>query len=540
MSNFVSVLRAPDASYGATETSPFRFEEKATATNDVKFEYVVGENSAKVLVYPSGAPVKFLKLRFKGDMRQVCSVYGDAWERGGDGNDLEWRSIMPHRPLPWFCMAKSATQIACYGVKTGPDAFVFWQVDHHGVTLFLNLMSGNNGTDLKEPLVACEVIEYFSGEGDDAFTVEKRFAKMMCDNPVLPKEPIFGVNNWYWAYGKISRESVNIETDYLMQMCDGTKHRPYMIIDDGWQINRTYGRGSYIGGPWIANDKFGDMRKMVEDINAKGAKSGLWFRPLLAIGDIPEEAKLLSHYSGLSLDPTHPYTLEKVEKDAKSIVSWGFDLVKHDFSIIDYFGFGNLTPSFIADNLSKPNRACYNKSITAATATKNLYKTIQNAVGDKDIIGCDTVSHLTAGIHACYRAGGDTSGRNFEWTRRNGVNTMMRLPLNENFYLLDPDCAAFTEKVDPSLNLDFLEMCAITGVTTLASVTPGILTDKQMQRINEIYRIADKNESRYTIKYYDRTSVPEIFVSEDGKKEREFDWESAYDGARTQLAWLDQ
>lgn len=71
----LSLLRMPDAVYGATEASDFRFEENLT--NDVKYEYLIGDNSAKVVVYPSGSPVKYLKLRFRGDLRGVDKVYGD-------------------------------------------------------------------------------------------------------------------------------------------------------------------------------------------------------------------------------------------------------------------------------------------------------------------------------------------------------------------------------------------------------------------------------------------------------------------------------
>lgn len=535
---FVSVLRKPDAVYGATEQSPFRFEEKANATNDVKYDYVVGKNSAKVIVYPSGSPVKFLKLRFNGDMQHVEAVMGDQWERCGVDYPIEWRSVCAGRVLPWFCYAKSKDFIACYGVKTGPDAFVSWQIDPHGVTLFINLLSGNNGTDLLEPLIACEVVQHESLEGEDAFFVAKRFAKIMCDTPVLPSSPIYGVNNWYWAYGKISRESVKQETEQIVRLCDGVKNRPYMIIDDGWELNRTFGKGAYLGGPWLPNAKFGSMQATAEDIHAKGAKAGLWFRPLLRIGDIPEDAKHEVTAGGVTLDLTHPYTLEQVESDARSFRSWGFDLIKHDFSTFDTLGWGTITPNFINDKLTNPNRVCYDKTITMATAIKNLYKAIQRGAGNVDVIGCNTISHLTAGIHSCYRTGGDTSGRSFEWTRSNGINSMMRLPLNDTFYLVDPDCACFTERVDTSLNLDFLEMCAITGVTTLASITPNILTDKEEQRINTIYQIADKNKNRYSIKNYDKNSNPDIFVSKNGKDEKEYNWESAYDGARNIISWL--
>ena len=180
----------------------------------------------------------------------------------------------------------------------------------------------------------------------------------------------------------------------------------------------------------------------------------------------------------------------------------------------------------------------YDKTKTTATILKNLYKALQKGAGDKDIIACNTISHLTAGIHSIYRTGNDTSGRAFEWTRRDGVNCVMRLPLNEAFYNADPDCAPFTERVPFEANLQFLEMCAITGMTTLASIKLGFLTDEQMQQVNAVFRIADENKLRYQIADYDKTSNPETFVSPDGKDRKRYHWSNTYDGSRIVLDWF--
>ena len=532
----VSILRQPDYAFGATEASSFRFEEPMHAACDVKYDYTVNNGVGRVTVYPSGSPIKYLKLRFEGDMSEATSVFGDDWERVK--NNLEWRSLMPNRALAWYCYVKTGRGVLCYGVKTGANCFAFWNVDRRGVTLFMNLSSGNRGTDIKEPLVACEITELSGKEGEGAFSVAKRFAKKLCDAPVLPREPIFGVNNWYWAYGKISFDSVKNETDYLMEMTCGTKHRPYMILDDGWQLKRSYGEVEYIGGPWLPNGKFGDMMRTADMIKSKGAKAGIWFRPLLTLDEPCEEAKLCDFSAGgIILDPTHPYTLEQVEKDAGTIRSWGYDLIKHDFTTMDILGYAPFTANNHTANIATEDRRFFDNTVTTATAIKNLYTAIQRGVADADVIGCNTVSHLTAGIHSTYRAGSDTSGRCFEWTRRNGINSMMRLPTNDAFYRIDPDCAAFTETVDSGVNLDFLEMCALTGATTLASVTPGILTDKEMAQINEIYKIADADETRYSILDFETNGAPELFG--DGTNVREFDWERPYHGARHSLNWLD-
>lgn len=538
MEKFVSVLRRPDFVIAATENSPFRFEEKAEWTDcPVKYEYAVTDKSAKITVYPSGSPVKYLKLRFNGDCSFIDKVYGDQLERVGAECYLEWRSVMPHRMMAWYCIVKGENAFKCYGVKTGADSFAFWQVDTHGVTLFLNLMNGNDGTDLQAPITACEVVEYTGADGEDAYSVHSKFCRIMCDNPVLPKKPIFGVNNWYWAYGNISKQSVMQETDYLMEMTAGVKNRPSMIIDDGWQLNRSYCGSYYIGGPWEANSEFKDMAETANMIKNKGAKPGLWFRPLLTLGRIPTEAFLRENDNGLVLDPSHPFSLEHVENDAAKIRGWGYEIIKHDFSTGDITGFAPFTSEAHFTKLFNHSAKFFDKTKTTATIIKNFYKAIQKGAADADVIGCNTIGHLTAGIHSVSRIGNDTSGRSFEWTRRFGVHSVMRLPQNETFFLADPDCAAFTERVDGKLNLDYLEMCAITGMTTLASVTPYTLSPDELKRINKIYKIADENKLRYGIKNYDKTANPEKFVSKDGKNEIEFNWYEAYNGSRIDLNW---
>ena len=280
------------------------------------------------------------------------------------------------------------------------------------------------------------------------------------------------------------------------------------------------------------------MAKTADNIQKKGAKPGIWFRPLLTLGEIPDEARLAAAKTGGQLlDPSHPFTLARVRRDAATIRGWGYQLIKHDFTSFDSLGVGSLTSDKHGVEMFQKNWKMYDRTKTTATVLKNLYRAIQDGAGEADVIGCNVVGHLAAGIHSSCRVGGDTSGRSWEISVRNGVNSMMRLPLNDTFYRADPDCAAFTERVDADANLDFLEMCAITGVTTLASVTPGILTAEQMERIRRIYRIADRDEKRLGIVNFEKTATPETFS--DGEETRTFDWSRIYDGSRSQLSWME-
>ena len=534
---FISLLREPDFVTGATDASPFNFEENLNYGCPIDYEYKIEKDSAKVIVHPSSSPVKYLKLRFFGDNFFVEKVYGDQWARSCAKGELEWKAMKSDRILPWYCMLYSEGRVACYGVKTGCDSFALWQVDNHGITLFLNLCNANEGTDLKESIIACEIVELFS-EGESVYSVAKRFAKKMCDAPVLPKGPVFGMNDWYWAYGDNNRESILRQTDYLRELTVGCKNRPCMVIDDGWQTERIPISGKYNGGPWDGNERYGDMRRLAEDIMKRNATPGIWFRSLLTMDKHPEEAILeMREAGGWIMDPSHPATLEKVEGIASHLTDFGFGIIKHDFSCPDFFG---TTPDSVHQSyLLTENRSYFDKTKTNAMLIKELYRAIQRGAGDADIVACDTVPHLTAGIHSMMRVGADTSGRVYEWTKRQGVNSVMRLPINNCFFRADFDCAAFTARVDEDINLDFLEMCAYTGTATIASATPYILSDKGAARMADIYKIADSGKYELGIVNYENAGEPEIFESEDGTVRKEFNWTKPYNGSRVAYGWYE-
>ena len=167
---------------------------------------------------------------------------------------------------------------------------------------------------------------------------------------------------------------------------------------------------------------------------------------------------------------------------------------------------------------------------------KNLYRTIEDAAGGATVIGCNTFGHLAAGIHAVQRVGDDTSGRNWEVTRSDGIATLVRLPQNNTFFSHDPDCAAFTDMVPQDANLDFLEAAAITGATTLASVTPHILTAESMARIRSIYKIASEGGLGAIPEDWVGHHEPSVYTTADGRRFA-FDWYSVYNGSRNFYTW---
>lgn len=532
--SFINLLRQPDSILFQYEDSGIRFEEAdSREEQNACVEYRVEENAGCIILYPSQRPIKRIKLRWRGDMSDCFILTGDALERIYDSSTAAWTGMIPQRMLPWYFQVYDGEKLNCFGVKTGADAICCFQCDDSGITLWVDVRNGGGGVCLKEPLLAAKVV---CREGDPAetpFNASKAFCAQMCDAPVLPKQPIFGVNNWYWAYGKLNHNIVMSETDQLMDMCRDAVHSPYMVIDAGWQKGWYRTRENIVGnaGPWDQlGAGFSSMEETAGRITEKGAKPGLWFRPLCTSVQVPAEweGPRQMNQRGIVLDPSHPDVLELVGRDTARIAKWGYELIKHDFTTIDTLSF-----HWEEDG----NWHYYDRTITNATMLKRLYQTIQQAAGEAEVLGCNTVNHLVAGIHAAQRSSEDTSGRYFEMTRRNGIASFIRLPQNQNFFAIDPDCAAFTERVPIKENLDFLEASAITGCITLASVTPGILKGNDLSRIRDIYRIASKGGIGAVPADWLGHNVCSRFETPDGQK-FSYDWYQYYDGVRNFLSGL--
>ena len=498
--SFINLLREPDSLLFQYEDSTIRFEEPdSREESSTRLEYKVKGNAASITVYPCEKPIKRIKLRWRGDMSDVSLVLGDAFERNYSysfGFNLFgfWHAMIPELKMPWYFHTYDGEKLNGFGVKTGPDAVCYFQCDERGITLWLDLRNFRGGVSLKKPLVAAEVVCREGIQGEDPLTAAQAFCGMMCEKPVLPKSPIFGVNNWYWAYGNINHKSVMGECDQLMDMCSDAVAKPFMIIDDGWQSGRfKNAEGNvYNGGPWTTSlPTFLAMADTTADIREKGAIPGLWFRPLLAYGDLPSGivSPYQDHPVGTMLDATPPDVINKVFSDVKTMVNWGYGLIKHDFTTYDTIG--------LFDTLEDGDAHFYDRSVTNCAMLKNLFKTIQNAAGDAEVIGCIAANHLVAGIHSSQRSGHDTSGNSFEITRIAGAASLIRFPQNNTFFSVDPDCAAFTSRVPIDINLDFLEVCANSGLVTLASVTPGILKGKELSRIRSIYKTASMGDGWY-------------------------------------------
>lgn len=518
---FETILRHPDWVMVQQEQGEWKAEhpEGLCRKQDVQIETILVDGKLSVWLTAEQTPVRLLRLRwnFREPLQGV--LLGDCWERGY-GN-MQWQTIVPHRAMPWYFLCEHNGETAGYGVRVRPGAMCFWQADPAGISLWLDVRNGGTGVILSgRRLLAAEAV-CRTYTGISPFQAARQFCQALCDDPILPPHPVYGSNNWYYAYGHSSAVEILQDTDMLARLTEGLENRPYMVIDDGWQQDRS---DSYIGGPWVSNERFPDMAELAQNIQEKGVYPGIWVRFLLDHRDsIPAEWRL--PHTGC-LDPSHPEVLGQIREDIKRICGWGYRLIKHDFSTFDIFGrWGfQMQPLPAIDGWH-----FYDRSRTTAEIIIDFYRAILSATGTTGtlILGCNTIGHLGAGLMHLNRTGDDTSGVLWERTLRMGVNTLaFRMPQHHIFYDVDADCLGITEKIPWRYNRLWGKLLAKSGTPLFVSMKPGVLSAEEEQELSGFLRESALQQSIAEPLDWQQTTLPQDWKS--GNETLHFDWYEPY------------
>ncbi len=468
--------------------------------DDIKLEYLLSKNELNLNVTAPKSPIMRIGIRWEMKLPSSIKILGDAWERAY--GDLEWRGIIPERIMPWYVMISSDNNTNGLGVKTSPKALCFWQIDNNGIWLWLDVRNGGLGVNLgKRKLDVATVIQTSNKEKENSFDTTCRFCRMMCDKPRLPNHPGYGGNNWYYAYGKSSTAEILNDSKLVKSLAPENDNAPYMIIDACWQKSIEETGSVAAGAPWNeTNSDFPNMPKLVKDMKKIGVRPGIWCRPLAANYATSKDLLLPEKHAAecndeftrlLTYDPSIPEVLNQIENDMKNFVNWGFELIKHDFSTIDLFGRYATAGAELTNN----NWHFYDKSKTTAEIITNLYKTIRNGAGDAVIIGCNTISHLSAGFFEIQRTGEDTSGKVWEQTRFFGVNNLaFRMPQHNAFYAIDGDCVGLTKNISWQLNKQWMQLLSESGTPFFISANPNAVGKEQEKAIKKAFKIASSSQ----------------------------------------------
>lgn len=290
-----------------------------------------------------------------------------------------------------------------------------------------------------------------------------------------------------------------------------------MVIDDGWQIAHDH---SYNGGPWDeGNADYGDMGQLAADIKKYNVRPGIWFRPLFDKFDVLPKTWRLERDNSV-LDISVPEVLAYIKEDVRRICGWGYELIKHDFSTYDIFGRWGFD---MGAELTTSDWHFQDTSRTTAEIIVDFYRAIKEAAGDVIILGCNCMGHLGAGLMEANRTGDDTSGNEWERTKKMGVNTLaFRMPQHNAFFSADADCVGITENVPWEKNRQWMQVLSLSGTPFFVSVKPGLLNAKQEEELKEAYRKAAENTDTAVPLDWKAGKTPEKWQTYEGMKE--FHW----------------
>jgi alpha-galactosidase len=468
------------------------------AERGVEVETTIEARRMPVRVSAPGAALTHVHLRWNLPVDADLRFLGDQWERSY--GDLAWRAMTPERVMPWYFATYDGAVLHAYGVETGASAMCFWQADPQGVSLWLDVSNGGSGVELGErQLLAATVISRRGQEGEDALAALRAFCTLMCAKPRPYPGVIYGTNDWYYAYGKSSREMILEDAEMAAGLCPHGGPKPFTVIDDGW----------------TNKEKFPDMPRLAEEIRERGARPGIWIRPLIAPQDTSRSLLMPDARFGrrsertveLAYDPTVSDALEAVRAKLRQLQAWRYEMIKHDFSTYDLLGQWGFE---MGARPALPGWHFHDRSRTNAEIISNLYREIRAVLGEKSLIlGCNTVGHLGAGIFDLSRTGDDTSGKLWERTRRMGVNTIsFRLPQHRSFFVADGDCVAVTQAVPWRETAEWLRFVAASGTALFVSVEKSAMGAEQRQALADAFKLAAGSPSLKTAADWFESTTP--------------------------------
>lgn len=495
----------------------YDIEVQGGAVTDAKVEFEVLPDRVRVWLTASADRPRFIKMRWSEKQTGRVYVYNDSWERL-EGNNA-FGSLNADRALPWYFIMTDGRHTDCAGVAVRPNSFVTFTCDGEGVTGFFDVRCGGTGVKLDGRRLHVADILCRGYDGMSSFNAAKDFCRVMCTDPLLPDEPVYGGNNWYYAYGEFTPDEFIGDARLQAELAGDAAVRPFMVMDDGWEINRCC-------GPWLPKEEFKDMKGIADKVKALGVRPGLWVRFLhnQKVYDEHPEYRINRCGESAGLDPSRPEVLEIIKEDIERVKSWGYELIKHDFSSFDIFGRFDFNMS--CSVFDEREWSFFDETKTSAEIVIDFYKAIHDACGDVLIIGCNTFSHLIAGLAQLNRVGDDTSGSNADRTRALGVNSLaFRLPQHGAFYAIDADCVGFIKGTIPwEFNKQFLDILAKSGTPLFISCAEHTLNESEKAFVKDAYARFLRQSDTIEPLDWEYNAHPRIW-SVNGTVE-EYDWQT--------------
>ncbi len=525
------VLRLPDSATAIINGQPVSMSANAGQTwihGDVAVKIKDDAQGITVTVEGPSSSIAEVTLHWKLPVDRSAVVLNDHWER--TYGDVSWHRLVGVEILPWYFLEMNDRSTIGCGVRTGAKTFCSWQRGDRELRLTLDTRNGGQGVHLgARVLRAATVVTMESTFGETPFEFARRFMAMMCKQPHMPKRPVYGINDWYFTYGRNSEKLILEHTGLMVPMADGLSNRPFSVIDAGWFKPSTAAPDdiSWSDNMGESNALFPDMSSLAGKIRKMGMRPGIWTRPLCG-NEHDSDSLMLPLVRGREknkpvLDPSIPENLERVKGLMRRYVQWGYELVKFDYTSFDIMGrwgfemvkAGAMTPAGWNMN---------DRSKTNAEIVLDLYNAVREGAGDTYVLSCNTFSHLSAGLFELNRIGDDTSGVQWSRTRKMGVNALAFRGVQHGiFYAADPDCVGLTEKIPWDLNKRWMRLVAKCGVPLFISAQPKAVGKVQKDAIKEAFSYASRELPLGEPLDWTQRAVPEKWRL-DGSREF-FTWE---------------
>jgi len=467
---------------------------------DISVELAGDKDSRSVFLTGGKTGIRKVVLSWKIKFQEQAKYLADQWER--TYGDVGWQSMTEFPVRPWYFMFYDGQRTNGIGLKTAPAAFCWWHVTPDELQLTLDVRNGGTGVILNgRKLKTTELVMRKGLADESSFEAARRFCHLMCENPRLPAQPVYGINDWYFAYGNNSSEDIIRNCIYFSDMVTNTSNKPYCVIDDGWSKPENANgnnNATVTYNQLLPNtSRFKDMPALAERIELEGFKPGIWVRPLWAIATdpdnitLPSKAKSSDKTPQRILDPSIPESMERIKSYLAAVSKWGYKMIKHDYTTYDLFGFWGF--DMLKNNFTSDGWHFNDRSKTSAEIVLELYKNMHTAGNGALLIGCNTLSHLSAGIFELQRTGDDTSGREWARTKKMGINTLaLRMPQHRNFYDLDADCVGLTTDIPWRLNRQWMDLLSRSGTALFISASTDALVPEVRKSIREAFTRASE------------------------------------------------
>jgi alpha-galactosidase len=512
------VLRAPDVVTARTNSgtlAPLVRKGESWTTSGLTLRAALkgepGKARLPVVIESSRDDVTYLKLRWTWQIGSDPQILSDSWERGY--GDMRWQGLAPERVLPWYFYLAHAGRMTCFGVETQPNALCFWQCDADGISLWLDVRNGGEPAHLSgRRLLACTVVMMEGALAQPVATQLRAFCASLCPSPRLPRGPIIGSNDWNYAYGKNTAAGIVRDAQSMVELAPAG-YRPFVVIDDGWQDPA----------------RFPDLTRLASDIGTAGARPGIWIRPLRASEGSKATLLPVKRFGSKTQelvtahDPSVKDGMEAIVQSVRAARRHGYSFIKHDFTTYDMLGQWGRE---MGPQPALPGWHFADRSRTTAEIVLDLYSSLRNAAGEDDVmLGCNTFGHLGAGIFESQRIGDDTSGQDWERTRRYGVNSLsFRVAQHRTFFHADPDIVAITQKVPWEKTRQWLDIVARSGTSLFVAPQPESMNEEARAAIRAAMAIAVRATSGYPLDSMTTTTPRDwSFTGPDQSRQR-YDW----------------